>query len=57
VTPDDPAALATAIDTFFAADPAVQAQRTQTMRARVTHEFSLARMMAAIDALVMRLTC
>jgi glycosyltransferase involved in cell wall biosynthesis len=52
VEPDNPAALAAAIDAFFATDPVLQAQRTQAMRAHVTQEFSLTRMMSAIDLLV-----
>ena len=55
VKPDDPAALAGAVQGFFAVDPQVQAYRTQQMRAHVTQEFSLPRMMGAIDRLVARL--
>jgi glycosyltransferase involved in cell wall biosynthesis len=55
VKPDDPEALAYAIKCFFAVDPQVQVLRTQHMRAHVTQEFSLARMMGAIDLLVARL--
>jgi glycosyltransferase involved in cell wall biosynthesis len=52
VRPGDPRALADAIDAFFSTDAAVQAARTQAMRAHVMQEFSLARMMAGIDEIV-----
>ncbi len=55
VKPDDPAALARAVTAFFAVDPEAQALRTQQMRAHVTREFSLDRMMGAIEQLVARL--
>jgi glycosyltransferase involved in cell wall biosynthesis len=55
VKPGDPAALAAAVDRFFAVDPRLQAQRTRQMHLRLTQDFSLARMMAAIDVLVARL--
>ena len=52
VKPDDPAALAMAVDAFFATDPLIRAARTRAMRAQVTNEFSLARMMSSVDRVV-----
>jgi glycosyltransferase involved in cell wall biosynthesis len=57
VRPDDPAALASAIRTFFATDEQTRSTRTQDMRAHIGQRFSVSRMVAAIDDLVIQLAC
>ncbi len=52
VRPNDPRALADAIDAFFSIDETTRTARTNTMRAHLMQKFSLTRMMASIDDLV-----
>jgi glycosyltransferase involved in cell wall biosynthesis len=51
VSPRDPAALGAALDALVAAGPGERALRATAARARIEQQFSLARCVAAFDAL------